>query len=112
MTQTVTPSPAASRIHRRLLPACSTTIEDINRLHQGTLAATGSTPRSAPTSCAHGCPWMRAPCSLYGWPARRASVALSETMERLAAIMTLQDDEQAVGLEINANHLRAARSGW
>jgi 1,4-dihydroxy-2-naphthoyl-CoA hydrolase len=26
--------------------------------------------------------------------------------------VTLQDDEQAVGLEINANHLRAARSGW
>lgn len=42
-----------------------------------------------------------------------ASVALAETLGSLAAFLTLPQPErqQAVGLEINANHARAVRSG-
>lgn len=41
-----------------------------------------------------------------------ASVALAETVASMAANMTLDPDKQAaVGLEINANHLRPVRSG-
>lgn len=41
-----------------------------------------------------------------------ASVLLAETLGSCAAALTLSEGQQAVGLEINANHLRAARSGW
>jgi len=41
-----------------------------------------------------------------------ASVALAETLGSVAATITLDLKKQyAVGLEINANHLRSARSG-
>lgn len=42
-----------------------------------------------------------------------ASVLLAETLGSLAANYCLRSPEQrAVGLEINANHLRAVGSGW
>jgi 1,4-dihydroxy-2-naphthoyl-CoA hydrolase len=43
-----------------------------------------------------------------------ASVVLAETLGSLASYLLLEDPakQQAVGLEINANHLRAARSGF
>ena len=42
-----------------------------------------------------------------------ASVTLSETMGSLAATIVLNPTEQyAVGLEINANHIKSARSGY
>ncbi|MBZ9556771.1 MULTISPECIES: hotdog fold thioesterase [Modicisalibacter] len=42
-----------------------------------------------------------------------ASVVLAETLGSIAANMCLKEPgKQAVGLEINANHLRAMRSGW
>jgi uncharacterized protein (TIGR00369 family) len=41
-----------------------------------------------------------------------ASVVLAETLGSCAATLTLPPERHAVGLEINANHLRAARSGW
>lgn len=41
-----------------------------------------------------------------------ASVALAETLGSMAALLTLDTRESmAVGLEINANHLKAVRSG-
>jgi 1,4-dihydroxy-2-naphthoyl-CoA hydrolase len=41
-----------------------------------------------------------------------ASVALAESLGSLAANLTLESDkEMAVGLDINANHVRAATSG-
>lgn len=42
-----------------------------------------------------------------------ASVALAETLGSLAGFLTLDDPttQMAVGLEINANHLRALREG-
>lgn len=42
-----------------------------------------------------------------------ASVALAETLGTLAAVHTLdQSNFMAVGMEINANHVRPARDGW
>lgn len=42
-----------------------------------------------------------------------ASVALAETMGSVAAMACLDDTKQyCVGLEINANHIRSARSGF
>ncbi|GAB3560938.1 hotdog fold thioesterase [Spirosoma luteolum] len=43
-----------------------------------------------------------------------ASVVLAESLGSVASWMLLDDPttQKAVGLEINANHLRAVRSGW
>lgn len=41
-----------------------------------------------------------------------ASVLLAETLGSVAASLTLPPDRIAVGLDINANHIRSTRSGW
>jgi uncharacterized protein (TIGR00369 family) len=41
-----------------------------------------------------------------------ASVTLAETLGSVAAVLCLPEGRVAVGLEINANHIRAARTGW
>lgn len=41
-----------------------------------------------------------------------ASVLLAETLGSAAANLCLPPDRYAVGLEINANHVRAVRDGW
>ena len=41
-----------------------------------------------------------------------ASVALAETLGSVAATLCLDDSRFCVGLEINANHIRAARNGF
>ncbi len=41
-----------------------------------------------------------------------ASVVLAETLGSLAANMAVGSDSYCVGLEVNANHLRAKREGW
>ncbi len=43
-----------------------------------------------------------------------ASVVLAETLGSMASFMCLPDPmkQRAVGLDINANHIRAVRSGW
>ncbi len=43
-----------------------------------------------------------------------ASVVLAETLGSVASYLTLDDPEnqRAVGLEINANHIRSVSSGW
>ncbi len=40
-----------------------------------------------------------------------ASVSLAETVGSIAAFMSVDNDHYCVGLEINANHIRAVRSG-
>ena len=49
----------------------------------------------------------------YGLLHGGASVLLAETLGSMAANLCVEDPatQQAVGLEINANHLRAAKSG-
>jgi 1,4-dihydroxy-2-naphthoyl-CoA hydrolase len=41
-----------------------------------------------------------------------ASVALAETLGSVAAQLTLAENQYAVGLEINANHIKGVRNGW
>lgn len=41
-----------------------------------------------------------------------ASVLLAETLGSCAALAACPPGHSVVGLDINANHLRAARSGW
>lgn len=41
-----------------------------------------------------------------------ASVLLAETLGSCAATLCLPPGRHAVGLDINANHVRAAREGW
>lgn len=43
-----------------------------------------------------------------------ASVVLAETLGSMASFMQLDDPnrQHAVGLEINANHIRSVREGW
>ena len=49
----------------------------------------------------------------YGLLHGGASVALSETLGSVGAVMTIDQEKFiAVGLEINANHVRSARSGF
>jgi uncharacterized protein (TIGR00369 family) len=40
------------------------------------------------------------------------SVVLAETLGSVAAVSCLPEGQRAVGLDINANHLRAATKGW
>ena len=50
----------------------------------------------------------------YGLLHGGASVALAETLGSVASALSVDDPlrQQPVGLEINANHLRAVREGW
>lgn len=43
-----------------------------------------------------------------------ASVVLAESLGSIASVLCLPDPkkQQAVGLEINANHIKSVRSGW
>ncbi|WP_337044550.1 PaaI family thioesterase [Emticicia sp. 17c] len=52
-------------------------------------------------------------CQPFGILHGGASVALAETLGSIASFMTLDDPtkQQAVGLEINANHIRSVSSG-
>ncbi|HCL85765.1 MAG TPA: esterase [Comamonadaceae bacterium] len=48
----------------------------------------------------------------YGLLHGGVSVVLAETMGSIGAACSCPPGHRAVGLEINANHLRAATSGW
>jgi 1,4-dihydroxy-2-naphthoyl-CoA hydrolase len=109
MTDTPAARPATSRIFRREI-----TLEQLAQIHRdtvvgllgiefteigdGTLAARMPVDRRTvqPAGILHG----------------GASVTLAETLGSCAAWLTLDDDRRAVGLDINANHLRAMRDGW
>jgi len=41
-----------------------------------------------------------------------ASVVLAESLGSMAGYLCTQGDQQIVGIEVNANHLRAAHSGY
>ncbi len=47
----------------------------------------------------------------YGLLHGGASVALAESLGSYAALLCLEDGRTSVGLEINANHIRAVRQG-
>ncbi len=41
-----------------------------------------------------------------------ASVVLAETLGSIGAMLCVEGPQRCVGLDINANHVRAARRGW
>ena len=41
-----------------------------------------------------------------------ASAALAETLGSIGANFCVEEGKRCVGLELNANHIRAVRSGW
>ncbi len=47
----------------------------------------------------------------YGVLHGGASMALSETLASVAGTLAVRDDQMVVGIEINGNHVRQARSG-
>jgi uncharacterized protein (TIGR00369 family) len=51
-------------------------------------------------------------CQPYGLLHGGVSVVLAETLGSSAAACATPDGTRVVGLDINANHLRAATSGW
>jgi 1,4-dihydroxy-2-naphthoyl-CoA hydrolase len=48
----------------------------------------------------------------YGLLHGGVSVVLAETLGSCGAVYACADGQRAVGLDINANHLRGATSGW
>jgi len=48
----------------------------------------------------------------YGILHGGVSVVLAETLGSCGAMYSCGEDQRPVGLDINANHIRAARSGW
>ena len=51
-------------------------------------------------------------CQPYGILHGGVAVVLAETLGSCAAVACLPEGLRAVGLDINANHLRAVTSGW
>ena len=51
-------------------------------------------------------------CQPYGLLHGGVSVVLAETLGSCAAACASPEDTRVVGLDINANHLRGATSGW
>jgi uncharacterized protein (TIGR00369 family) len=57
-------------------------------------------------------PVDRRTCQPFGLLHGGVSVVLAETLGSIAANHTCPEGWRGVGLDINANHLRAATSGW
>ncbi len=90
------------------------TPQDINRIHQGT-----TVERLGIEFTEVGPDFLRARMPVdertrqpLGILHGGASVTLAETLGSLAGIMCVEEGWTAVGLEINANHVRAVREGW
>jgi 1,4-dihydroxy-2-naphthoyl-CoA hydrolase len=103
-------APSASQPHfRRALTA-----EQLNRTHENTVVGllgieiteVGQNTLSARM------PVDRRTVQPAGILHGGASVTLAETLGSVAAWLCLEEGWTAVGLDINANHLRAVRSGW
>jgi len=90
------------------------TVEDLNGSRQGTLIETlGILFTEVGADFVRGTmPVDVRTVQPYGLLHGGASVALAETLGSMGAAMCVDADEyQVVGQEINANHVRAARSG-
>jgi uncharacterized protein (TIGR00369 family) len=57
-------------------------------------------------------PVNRQTCQPYGLLHGGIAVTLAETLGSCGAAFSCAPDHQAVGLDINANHLRGVKSGW
>ena len=90
------------------------TAADINRRHEGTICE-----RLGIEILEVGPDWLRARMPVdartkqpVGILHGGASVTLAETLGSVAAYMCAEPGMGAVGLDINANHIRAMREGW
>jgi 1,4-dihydroxy-2-naphthoyl-CoA hydrolase len=93
----------------------SGSIEDLQKLNAGTAAE-----RLGIEFTEIGDDWLSARMPVdartkqpYGILHGGASVLLAETIGSVAAVMCVaEEDARCVGLDINANHVRAASAGW
>lgn len=109
MTQVPASQTQPPRLFRRAMTA-----EDVNRIHRNT-----AVERMGIECVEVGDDFVRARMPVdertlqpAGLLHGGASVVLAETMGSLAATLCQEPGFHAVGLEINANHIRGARSGW
>ena len=92
----------------------SLSLDDLNKLGQGNLISHLSIKFTAirPDSLVASMPVDHRTKQPYGILHGGASLALSETLGSAGSWLIIDKDSQdAVGLEINANHLRAVESG-
>jgi 1,4-dihydroxy-2-naphthoyl-CoA hydrolase len=95
--------------------ASQTTIAKMNQMGAGTLGDTlGIELLQATPDCVRAkMPVTRALHQPFGVLHGGASLALAETVASIGGWLNVnQSTEIAVGLELNANHLRAVREGW
>ncbi len=109
MTHASDQPPPDQRLFRRAMTA-----DDVNRLHRNT-----AVERLGIECVELGNDFVRARMPVdertvqpAGLLHGGASVVLAETLGSLAATLCQEPGVHAVGLEINANHLRGVRSGW
>jgi uncharacterized protein (TIGR00369 family) len=102
------PETHLSLFRRRMTPA------EINRLHEGS-----AVERLGIEFTEVGPDYLRAKMPVDARTTQPAgilhggsSVLLAETMGSLAGILCQDPGQMAVGLEVNASHLRAVREGW
>lgn len=102
------PEKAASVFKKTLTP------EDINRRHQGTVCERMGIEilEVGPDFLRGRMPVDERTKQPVGILHGGASVTLAETLGSVAAFMCLEPGLGAVGLDINANHIRAMREGW
>lgn len=103
------PAPAPTRLWKR-----TPDVAFLNRIHENTLCASLGIE-----FLAIGDDWLKARMPVdrrtvqpMGIVHGGASVSLAETLGSVASWLCIADEQAAVGLEVNANHLRAVRSGW
>lgn len=107
-------SPAPAAAAGRSIFVRTATCESIDRLHQGT-----AVERLGIEFLQVGPDLLRARMPVdartrqpVGILHGGASVLLAETLGSTAANLCLPEHQHAVGLDINANHIRAIREGW
>lgn len=111
-TDSTSPQPGASPARPLFIrPA---TCESIDRLHEGTAVARLGIEmlQVGPDVLRARMPVDERTRQPVGILHGGASVVLAETLGSTAANLCLPEHQQAVGLDINANHIRAIRGGW
>lgn len=109
MTSSATPTHTAKAIWKKPI-----SLEDLARIHVGT-----AVERLGIEFTAVGDDWIEARVPVdertrqpYGRLHGGVSVVLAETLGSCGAHYSAPEGHMTVGLDINANHIRAARGGW
>lgn len=98
------------------VPAANMSVEKLNALNKGNMGETLGIQftEASPDLLVATMPVTDAVRQPFGLLHGGASVAFAETLASVAALMAVPEGIEAhvVGLEINANHLKAVRSGF